>query len=111
MATDRVVSDKDIVKIASDYITDWEKLRPFLGLTHAHEEQIRKSYTTYEMQTCEFLKKWKAMKGSKATYDALIYAAIEIGNMQLAEKLKSMEINPSPERPKKSGKVVSFLVH
>ena len=85
------VSDVDIEKIASKYLTDWEKLRPSLGLTKAQETQICKSSPgDYEKQKRDFLYKWKEVKGSGATYGALKVAAEKTENKQLADNVMTM---------------------
>ena len=85
------VCDKDIEKIASKYLTEWEKLRPHLGLTKAQETQICKSSPgDYEKQKRDFLYKWKEVKGSEATYGALKAAAEATDNKLLADNVTAM---------------------
>ena len=88
---DEVVSDADEAKIAREYLTDWQSLRPHLGLNHQQENAIRNSYPcNYDQQKQECLSKWKEMKGDRATYRALITAAENARNQQLADKIKAL---------------------
>lgn len=92
---DVVVSDIDICKIAADYLVDWVKLSPQLGLKPPVVAEIRKSYNMdFGHQKQEALLKWKELKGHAATYRALIVAAEAIGNKLLADKVRKMEKNP-----------------
>ena len=85
-----MVSDEDVATIARDYLTDWESLRPFLGLSYSKGEVIRKSYPAdYRKQKHECLKAWKEMKGNAATYSALITAAQKARNHQLADVVRA----------------------
>ena len=83
------VSDQDVATI-SKYLTKWEDLSPFLGLTQQDETNIRNTYRDYSDQKRQALRKWKEMKGDAATYWALITAANEIFNMELVDKVKAM---------------------
>ena len=95
-----MVSDEDIATIARDLLTDWESLRPYLGLSRVQKEEIRKSYPgEYGKQKHECLEEWKELKGNAATYSAFITAAEEAKNQQLADRVRAMlEIN-APHKP------------
>ena len=65
---DSPVSDLHIAELASEII-NWEQYVPYLGLTGAEEEEIRRDNSNrYGMQKREVLRKWKAKQGSAATY-------------------------------------------
>ena len=88
---EEVISDVDIANIARDILINWELLRPYLGLSRAQKEAIRKSYPgQYEEQKCESLEIWKEMQGDGATYGAFITAAEEAKDQQLADGVRAM---------------------
>ena len=84
------VSDKDVAVIARDHLTSWEPLRPFLDLTRPQEETIRRTYPDYGKQKEECLQLWRQTKGKKATYGALITAAEQARDQNLADSVRSM---------------------
>lgn len=88
---DEEVKDEHIEEIARDYLTDWEKLRPYLGLSRAREKGIRRSFPgDYGQQKREFLDVWKEEKGHEATFRAFIQAAEEMKHRLLADKVMAM---------------------
>ena len=88
---DRVISDRQLAVIAKDYVTQWEYLAPFLGLTRPKEKEIAKSYPgDYFLQKRECLSVWKEMEGERATYRAFISAAEEAGDQQLAHTVRDL---------------------
>ena len=92
---EKVVSNEDVATIARDHLTDWESLRPYLGLTRQQEEEIRRSFPNkYGKQKQECLERWKELKGDRATYGALIKAAETAKNQQLADRVKDMLSRP-----------------
>ena len=86
---DAPVSDLDIAKIAS-YLTNWEALSPWLGLTGSQEEEIRNTYRDYAEQKRRVLRKWKQIKGDTATHRACIATASAISNMELADNVRAL---------------------
>ena len=91
---EEVVSDRDIEEIAREHLTDWESLRPYLGLTRQQKVDIRKSYPgDYEMQKWECLQTWRRNMGDNATYIALIRAALKVEDEKLADGVRAMLIN------------------
>ena len=85
------ISDRHLAIIARDHITDWESLVPFLGLSRAQEQAVaRSSPGDYEKQKRECFRKWREAKGARATYQALISAALEAGNQLLTDKVKEI---------------------
>ena len=86
-----MISDVDLTTIARDYLTDWESLRPYLGLNIQEKVKIYKLYPrTYGKQKQQCLEVWKEMKGNEATYDAFITAAEEAEHQQLADSVRTM---------------------
>ena len=77
-------------KIAGELLTDWEELSPSLDLTQAQERNIRKTHGEYADQKREALRAWKHNKGKGATFGALIAAAEEVSNMQLADDIRDL---------------------
>ena len=88
---DDEISDRDLAVIARDYLTDWEKLHPFLGLNRAQKKEIARSYPAdYGLQKQECLEVWKEERGREATYRALISAAEEARDKELADNIRDM---------------------
>ena len=88
---EEVIGVEDLATIARDHLTDWESLRPFLGLSRQQEAEIRKSYPgDYGKQKHECLEIWKEVKGKGATYGALITAAEKARDQLLADTVRSM---------------------
>ena len=87
---EEVVSDENVATIARDHLTDWESLRPYLGLTRQQQIEIRNSYPSYGKQKHECLEQWKELKGKKATYGELIKAAEKANNQQLADSVRDL---------------------
>ena len=90
----RMISDRDLAVIARKRLTDWEGLAPFLELTRAQEQQITRSYPgDYSEQKRECLQIWKEMKGTEATYQALISAAVEARDQLLADAVRDLYLS------------------
>ena len=67
---DAPVSDLHLAQIAS-HIKSWEGVAPFLALSDAEEEEIRKDHKEYDVQKRKALQRWREKKGSDATYREL----------------------------------------
>ena len=88
----RVISDEDIITIASKYVSDWEALAVHLGLNDPEKIKIRNSFPSdVEMQARKCLQKWKRVKGNVATYQALITAAEKANDRMLADNVQAMQ--------------------
>ena len=88
---DEEISEEDIEKIARKYLTEWERLRPHLKLSHVQAREIRKSHPgDFGEQKREFLWTWKEGEGSDATYGAFIQAAKEAGMKKLADSVRAL---------------------
>ena len=86
---DRQLSDKEIADITRKCLKTWEKLYPYLGLNEVDVEGIKR-IPDYEEQRREVLLKWRKQKGSGATFRALIKAARDADNINLADNLEDM---------------------
>ena len=88
---DDVISRRCLAAIAKNHITHWEPLGPFLDLTRQQEVEIAQKYSSnYRLQKRECLEVWKEVKGDGATYRALISAAEEAEDQQLADNIRNM---------------------
>ena len=67
---DAPVSDLHLTQIAGN-IRSWEEVAPFLALSDAEEEEIRKDYKEYGVQKRKALQRWREKRGSDATYREL----------------------------------------
>ena len=94
---EEVISDEDVATIARKQLTDWESLRPYLGLDRQQQVVIRNSYPgDYGQQKRECLEVWKEIKGNGATYGALITAAENANNQLFADRVKGMLATKPP---------------
>ena len=87
---DDVISRKSLAVIARDHLNDWKKLGPFLDLFRQQETAIANSSPDYGLQKRECLEVWKENKGKEATYHALISAAEEAEDKELADKIRDL---------------------
>ena len=87
---DDVISRKTLAVIARDHLNDWMKLGPFLDLSCQQETAIAHSSPDYGLQKRKCLEVWKEVKGDGATYRALISAAEEAEDQQLADNIRNM---------------------
>ena len=90
LALDDVVSRKSLAVIARDHLNNWKTLSPFLDLTQQQETAITHNSTDYGLQKRECLEVWKKERGKRATYRALILAAEEARDLQLADQIRDM---------------------
>ena len=91
LISDEVIRDTDLAIIARDHLSNWENLHPFLELSPACMMEIFRSCPRdYREQKCKCLRVWKEEMGSRATYRALIFAAEEANNKQLADNVRDM---------------------
>ena len=86
-----VISRRALAVVAKNHVRNWRELGPFLELTRQQETEILESYpTNYGLQKRECLEVWKEMKGDGATYQALITAAEEAEERDLADNIRKM---------------------
>lgn len=87
----KMISDKDIIFIARDHMTDWEGLATFLGFSNAEKIAIGgPSIGNVQKMRRKLLQDWKTKNGSKATYEVLIKAAKSAKDETLATAVKCM---------------------
>ena len=91
-----MISDEDVATIARKHLTDWESLRPYLGLSRQQQVEIRKTYSDYGQQKRECLEVWKETKGNEATYGALITAAEKAEDKKLADSVRAVLAAKAP---------------
>ena len=88
---DDVISRRYLAAIAWNHITHWEPLGPFLDLTRQQKVEIAQKYRgNYGLQKRECLEVWKEVTGDGATYRALISAAEEAQDKQLADNIRNI---------------------
>ena len=88
---DDVISRKSLTVIARDHLKNWKTFGPFLGLTEQQETAIANNNPhDYDLQKRECLEVWKKRRGREATYRALISAAEEARDKELADNIKGM---------------------
>ena len=94
---DSPITDIHIADLAS-MLTTWEELAPYLGLTKADEQNIKRDYQgRHGLQKRQALQKWKSKLGSGpngATYRQLIIALCRISENEMAEKVKELLTEP-----------------
>ena len=89
------VSDEDVAVIARDHLTRWEELSPFLELSEAADEEIRRTRGGYGEEKKALLRQWRRTHGRGATYRVLIEAAERANNMLFVGSLEDMLRNRS----------------
>ena len=93
---DSPVSDKHVAEI-SRQLVKWEELAPWLELTPAEEEEVKRSGNLYGHQKREILRTWRRKKGNDATYRRLITALCCAQNVELIDAIKVILGPPEPE--------------
>jgi len=96
---DSPVSDEHIAELARK-MERWEVYMPDLlgGDTEAVEEEIRcNNKNDYGLQKRKALKRWKGKFGSRATYRRLIVVFCKAEHADLAEKVKQLALQVSPD--------------
>ena len=84
------ITDKEIADIAQNCLKSWEELSPYMGLDEVVNETIRRTPGGYLEQKKEFLQECRRRKGSGALFGALIRAARDANNIDLAERLEKL---------------------
>jgi hypothetical protein len=87
----KTIESRELAIIARDRLTNWETLRPFLGLKRQQNKSITESHPKdYEKQKLECLEVWQEAVGDKATYGALIKAAEDARLHDLADGVRKL---------------------
>ena len=82
----RQVSDGHIEEISDSFCEKWRSLPPYLEMETIMAKDIDRDHPGEECEKrCSFLKKWKKMKGLKATYKSLIHALLQAKCREEAE--------------------------
>ena len=81
------VSDCHIEKISDSFCEKWRSLPPYLEMETIVTKDIDRDHSGCDEceKRCSFLKKWKKMKGLKATYKSLIHALLQAKCREEAE--------------------------
>ena len=96
-------SAEHLAKIAM-LITDWRAVSPFLGLTEAEEIAIRGSDPySVSAQKIAMLRKWKQIRGAKATYKRLCRVFKDCGSRDLEEKVTELLVAESSSSSDEEG--------
>ena len=121
----RQVSDSDIEKISNSFCEKWSSLPPYLEMEAIVARDVHRDHPGEAREKrCSFLKKWKKMKGLKATYKSLIRALLEVKCTEEAEGVckllqdkiitdtsqESPDILTSPFIPKTSNVISKFCL-
>lgn len=81
----REISDAHVDEISRHYCEKWRSLYPHLHLNKIIVTDMERGHSTEEARRSGFILKWKAMKGSEATYRMLVCALLKIQERQDAE--------------------------
>ena len=112
---DGAVSDLHLEVISRSYCTKWKSLPAHLEMKEVVVNDIDRITGDEQEKRHAFLKKWKAVKGSEATYKKLINALLAIECRQDAESVcellqKSLPQESAPvlasSEPATSGKLL-----
>ena len=76
----RQVSDCHIEEISDSFCEKWRSLPPYLEMEAIVAKDIDRDHSGCDEceKRCSFLKKWKKLKGQKATYKCLISALLRM---------------------------------
>ena len=85
--------DADLARLAL-HIVSWEELAPFLGLTEAEEEEIKRDHPKYSVQKLAALRRWKAKSQDSATYRQVVRVFHGLGKIELVEKVREIMLTP-----------------
>ena len=81
---DHECTNKYLAKV-SRKLKNWKLLSPYLDITNAEVHSISESSHDYDEQKLSLLLKWKEKLGRAATYNTLIKAIWDSGNVDLAD--------------------------
>ena len=99
------VSDGHIEEISDSFCEKWRSLPPYLEMEAIVAKDIDRDHPGEECEKrCSFLKKWKKMRGLKATYKSLVRALLKAKSREEAEgvcKLLKKSIS-TPHQPDSS---------
>lgn len=112
--TDKVITDIHLEEISNSHCTAWKHLSPHLDLEKAVSSDVESSLGDESTKRHNFLLKWKRIKGSRATYKALITALQRIKCQEDAEYVQSLVeppsiLNASTQTSHKKGRISLFV--
>ena len=81
--------DDHLAKIAN-WISEWQAISPFLGLTDAEEKEILESTHSVQVRRMSMLRKWKQKLGLEATYKRLCRVFKDCERVDLVDKIKQL---------------------
>ena len=90
MSSSQVVSDLHLEVISRSYCTKWKSLPAHLEMKEVVVNDIDRINGDEQEKRHAFLKKWKAVKGSEATYKKLINALLAIECREEAEGVREL---------------------
>ena len=86
-ALEQQITEEVLDKIASTCCEDYRRLPPYLGVECIAIRDIERDGKSEPERRQTFLRKWKQVKGSGATYKAIIAALLKIRCREDAEKI------------------------
>ena len=84
---ERPCEDLDLTKI-SRFVSSWEAIAPFFGITPEEEVEIRRNYQQYELQKLWMLRNWRSKNGNHATYQKLFDIFTESDQIAIAHRIR-----------------------
>ena len=81
--------DDHLTKIAR-WISEWQAISPFLGLTDAEEKEILESTHSVQVRRMSMLRKWKQKHGVEATYERLCQVFTDCERADFVDKIKQL---------------------
>ena len=104
---DEPCSDVYLTKVSED-LKHLELLRPYLELDEGEEDNIRKTYPSYEVRNQKLLLKWKETFSLSATYRNLVTAIFNSGKVDLAHRACQLIPQYSKHAPRLSPVLAAY---
>ena len=99
----KVVISEHLDAISRSYCRKWKRLIPYLKMRDITEDDINDRPGSPGEKRRIFLRKWKHMKGSEATYGRLVSALLKIECKEDAEGVCQLLQSPSPSLLQEEG--------
>ena len=97
------VTDEDLDQIATHCCKELQRLPPHLGIEDTVFSDIKRDEKSEPERRLALFKKWKQIKGSAATYKAIIAAFLKIELMDDAEKVCEWAKSTEEKLPRSTG--------
>ena len=81
------ISDIHVDKISRSSCKMWRHLYPYLELDEIIIGDVERDYSAEAERRKGLINRWRAIKGSEATYKTLVYALLKISQLQDAENV------------------------